>query len=252
MFPFTLSHFVETGTAFSPTDINGLTLWLDASDAATITKNASDQVSGWDDKSSNGIDFSQSGGTALRPIHGASQINSLDVVNFDGSAQFMTHGTALSNIIDAANFTFFAVYEVDSFASGVGFNVYSNPAVIADTGGILGLHLADVSGSGKLQAYNYDGSPDSVQLVHSTATPVLSTIRHVSGILYHGLDGGTESSIVSGDTSTMAGTLRLGSNFNGAKFFNGKLAELLVYDAALGTSDIADVQTYLKDKWGIS
>jgi hypothetical protein len=43
----------------SPSDFNGLQLWLDASDSSTITKDGSNKVSAWNDKSVNEFNLSQ-------------------------------------------------------------------------------------------------------------------------------------------------------------------------------------------------
>ena len=44
----------------SPTDYSELKLWLDAADSSTITKDGSNKVSAWNDKSGNGFNLSQS------------------------------------------------------------------------------------------------------------------------------------------------------------------------------------------------
>ena len=52
---------------FSPTSIPNLQLWLDASDTSSISKNSSNQVSQWNDKSGNGRNVSQSGANNIKP-----------------------------------------------------------------------------------------------------------------------------------------------------------------------------------------
>ena len=52
---------------FSPSSIPNLQLWLDASDTSSISKNSSNQVSQWNDKSGNGRNVSQSGANNIKP-----------------------------------------------------------------------------------------------------------------------------------------------------------------------------------------
>ena len=48
---------------FTPPDIGNMQLWLDSSDLSTITKDVSDYVSTWVDKSVNSYSFNQATGT---------------------------------------------------------------------------------------------------------------------------------------------------------------------------------------------
>lgn len=59
-------------------------LWLDASDASTLSVDMSDGVSQWDDKSGNGRHVGQST-AGNRPALHASAHNGLDIIRFDGS-----------------------------------------------------------------------------------------------------------------------------------------------------------------------
>ena len=68
--------------AFSPTDISGLQLWLDANDSETITLNGS-TVSQWDDKSGNDYHVTQST-ASYQPTYSTAQLNGKNVVTFDG------------------------------------------------------------------------------------------------------------------------------------------------------------------------
>ena len=52
-----VQKFYASTVSFLPTDISGLSLWLDADDATTIT--IATGVSQWDDKSGVGNDVSQ-------------------------------------------------------------------------------------------------------------------------------------------------------------------------------------------------
>ncbi len=58
---------------FEPTAFSGNVLWLDASDESTITKDGSNLVTGWNDKTTNGNNATASG--AGRPTYNATALN---------------------------------------------------------------------------------------------------------------------------------------------------------------------------------
>jgi hypothetical protein len=66
---------------FSPLDVTGLILWLDANDLSTITK-SSDLVSQWDDKSGQGNDLTEA---TNKPLWVDGAHNSKDTIRFDGT-----------------------------------------------------------------------------------------------------------------------------------------------------------------------
>ncbi len=87
---------------FLPTDLNNLELWLNRQDVSSITKDMSNKVSNWADKSGNNHDASQL--TALdQPLF----IVSPDAINFDGVDDFMSFS---NKILLANDFTIFYDY----------------------------------------------------------------------------------------------------------------------------------------------
>lgn len=250
MFTFPLTLHSGAAVPFAPDQVAGLSLWLDASDGSTITKSG-DDVSLWADKSSNGYDLVQVGGAALRPHHGTHTVNSLDVMDFDGVSQCVQSTDLMSDMIIASEFSLFVVYQIDVYPTGVGFNAFKNAAAVADSKGLMGLHVADVSGVDKVQAYHTDGVSDTVQFATSTATPYLSTMRHGGGNLYHSIDGGAETSAASGDSTNLTGIFRAGSNYNLSKYFDGQIAEIVLYNNDLSVSDRTAINNYLIAKWGL-
>jgi hypothetical protein len=65
---------------WTPAEIT-TSLWLDGSDVATITKDASNRVGQWDDKSGNNRHATETNDD-YKPVYGGEQINGIDAVNF--------------------------------------------------------------------------------------------------------------------------------------------------------------------------
>ncbi len=78
---------INASQAFSPNKHVGLSFWLDGSDLGTLIASGND-LSDWNDKGSNNINFSQPTG-ANQPSTGINNINGKNVISFNGSSQFI-------------------------------------------------------------------------------------------------------------------------------------------------------------------
>lgn len=83
---FLLSNQTRT---FAPTSLSGLALWLDSSDASSVTLDGSNNVSQWADKSGNARHAAQAD-TNLRPTYLANGINGLPALRGDGVDDMMS------------------------------------------------------------------------------------------------------------------------------------------------------------------
>ena len=68
-------------TLWTPSELTGLTLWLDADDAATITE-SSGSVTQWDDKSGNGNHMTNTGSGSVSPAYLTTGFNNMPTLNF--------------------------------------------------------------------------------------------------------------------------------------------------------------------------
>jgi hypothetical protein len=237
--------------AFSPTDIAGLQLWLDASQIVGL--NDGDPVATWSDLSGNANNATQAT-ASNKPTYKTNQINSRPVVRFDGVDDFMTYANQLFTFTGDA--TVFAVLKVAS-APALYF-----PAIISDYTGLTttcsicpqtypngGVEFCtDVASPGGVRANSTD----------STATAYLLTVawqdwqNHKSNgqttIRVNGV-AKTVAAYGSNPASFTGGSRFIGTLANGAygpaDYLNGDIAALLVYNARLSAGDIALVETYL-------
>lgn len=160
---------------------------------------------------------------AYRPA--LTTVNGKLAADFDGSNDIMSAGSAYTNFIAiGAAYACFSIYP-DTISSNQG-NVYDNHCIFGDSGDYTGLFLK--SGATAL-AYNYDGNVDSPTGVAITAgAPHTVEFRHTGGVLGVRVDGGSWSTVSSGNTSG-GSTLNIGGNVNAAatQAFNGKIAEFV-------------------------
>jgi hypothetical protein len=143
-------------SSFEPDDLSNLVLWLDATDASTITESGG-AVSAWSDKSTAGNDCSQGTGANQPTI-------SSGVITFDGSNDSLTCGNPAwfdsSNTTE--NSTIFVTFSIATTEAGY---ILSN---------------ADVNNGGGIYAHSTD---DKVHLADKTSVSGTdSVVRTGSGV----------------------------------------------------------------------
>lgn len=224
-------------SSFSPSDIAGLQLWLDASDANTITEDANG-VSQWDDKSGNGYDVSQSD-NSLKPSYVSGQY-----VEFDGTGINLNRTQALG----LTSITIFGVFETIATAA------FNNNLVAQGANGNNWMLRAGDSGGGNLGGFKtvISNSSNNVRTTAlSTATTYILSAFYdeTSGNKRIYLDGDvTQSTTLSGALDTDETLLIIGSK-DTTTVTKIRLREILVYDNSVSQSDADAIGAYLSDRW---
>jgi len=216
------------GITFSPLELSPA-LWLDASDASTISDTGG-AVDTWADKSGNGNDVTQST-EADKPTTGTRTLNGLNVLDFDDNVLVNATFTTTSP------YTLIAVAELDNQTSSdyllssnlldvvLGFQNVGNAVFIYnDSQQVAG---ANISTGSHLIVATFDGSSSSVRL--------------------------NGASYITGTVGTLGmSDLYVGRRSDGAGIFYGGFAEAIIVDGTLTAGQIADTETYLANKWGIT
>jgi len=245
-----LGRSVKRG-GFSPTDIAGLQLWLDFSDASTLFKDAGitpvsadgDAICQANDKSGNGYHARQTD-SSCRPLYKTGVQNSKSVARFDGENDFF----ALSNIsVASGSKSLFVVYSNNDSLSGSAEG--SHYFLDSQTGRLI------FAGHCHTGFYNKVGFFDGIywheialaingwqSLGFVLASGGNGTIYRNSGLL--GAEGYTDKAI--GGTSYISRAVTAPISY-----ITGDVAEMILYDSALSDTDRGKVETYLNNKWAI-
>jgi len=219
---------VPRASGFNPRSIAGLAAWFDAADASSVT--ISTGVSQWNDKSGNGRNATQGTGNN-QPAYTIAGQNGKNILTFDGTNDFLsTAGFTLSQ-----PHTDFIVFRYNSgFGTVVdGFN--PNRAALARSVGLLWQMTTSTT--------------------LNSGSAIADTNWHALGLVFNTTSSEMFADGVSVATGN-AGTANLSTGyilgcFNGTgAFFNGSIAEVLLYSGVLSSSRIATVNAYLKAKWG--
>lgn len=229
-----------SGGAPEPDDISGLAMWWKADAIGGLSDG--DPVSTWADSSGNSRDLTQTG--TARPTYKTGILNSLPVVRFDASDDFLTRTETLS--FTAAEV--FIVFKVDN----------DPPAGIAQTG------LWNFSDDGALNGHYpyfdgtfYDAFGSTARKTLGDLTPDLSTVFRLynvstaSGAWTARLDGTqvhTDGNTVGWPSTAYV----VGRSRDATYFFDGDIAEIVIYSAVLSAGDRDDLEAYFDTKYNLS
>jgi hypothetical protein len=249
---------------FSPSSLSGLQLWLDATkglfDATSggnpVTTDGS-SVARWEDQSGSGYHVTQAT-SANRPVLKTGIRNSKNAIRFDGSNDALVSANIVASNLSAM--TCFVVSYIAGFGGG-GFGRYF------DRGGINGrvwfVDSRDVGGSPancNTVIIGSTGGPGQQTALNSlsSANWFLSSVRWDGGTSYIANISQKINRVVSSRGEANSFTLTsvantayvIGNRSALDRGFNGDIAELIIYNQALTTEQIDNVEGYLAAKWG--
>jgi len=218
------------GSSFSPLNISGCLLWLDASQIVGLVD--TDPVATWSDLSGNGNDATQSTSNK-KPAYRTNRINGLPMVVGDGNDIL---ATALDR--GSGDGTVFIVGKWDTPSSTSRIAGFAQSSSFTNHLGGWGYYVNTAPTVGSLY---YNGLGDAT----------------VSSIACY-KKASDEVTIYAGGTS-LAGT-SLSANWTPAFYVFGdhageesvsSIAEIIIYDTALGTTDREAVEDYLTGKYAL-
>ena len=223
-----------------------------------------DNIAIWDDADGKALSFEYPITVANGPTYKVTTpLMPLPCLHFNGSSEFLglfnddaTAYKAMSDIWGVGAKTLLIAFYIESVVTNQA-EANQNETIFSDCardsvadGGYFGLHLKNTGSGYKLIVYNWDGNTDTVELDVELNTPYVATMRHNGTNLYLSLNGGSESSTPSGNTTDVAGTPCIGRGyFSFNEFFNGRIGEIALYNAALAGTDLIDANSYFTDKW---
>ncbi len=219
---------------WTPAEIT-TTLWLDASDAATIhTDDAAGRVSQWDDKSGNANNVASA--AAIQPNTGTRTLNGLNAIDFVAATQ---HRLQHDTLTVAQPHTVFAVLQND-LTSGW------RPWWSGGSGG--GRTIVSIRGAGAYERSmwangGFNGTP-------GTTNPEVwsAEFNGASSKIY--VNGSVDGSGTVG-ANTING-LWIGEEYNTVNHFHwdGLIAEIVLLDSVPSQDTREKMEGYLAHKWG--
>jgi len=264
-----LGILASSKSGFTPTSLPNLKLWLDASDATSITS-SSGAVSAWNDKSGNGYNFAQSTATN-KPTTGTRTKNSLNVIDFDGTNDYM-QSTAAASVFNfmhnTTGATIFIVWSPDVINKNNWLLDSTNSDALGSSGYGTAIYQQTTSAEMRQSTNNGSGSPASAPIRNNGGPTVAATNWYyitlkadtnnataASRSLFRrnaGSDTGTNTNTGTPSATNASQSLVLGAQAAGAfEPLNGMIAEVIICSGILSGADITKTETYLAAKWAI-
>lgn len=254
---------------FSPIDISGLQLWLDASDSRTLFSDTAGttlatadgaSIALWKDKSVNSRNLTQST-SGNRPVLKKAVVNSLDGIRFDGTNDYLGYATdirpsaysvfAVVNKTTTSSTTFCGASDTAGngharyFEISSGFYATNDIGIITGNGTDSYRGLYTQNSAGNLIVNNtptilsmtssVTGSGTTLELFKNNSAPATTVI------------GANITSVAAVNRNFAVG--RLG-DYNGS-YLQGDIYEILIYNSALTTAQRQQVEAYLNTKWKV-
>ena len=239
------SNIVARPDTFTPKQIAGLQLWLDGSDASTLSLSGT-TVTQWRDKSGLANNTSSTGGTSA---YTTNAINGLSAIMFNNSWLTGTFATS------------YAGNQVQAFT------VASLTTSAGSYGRILSL--------GRPGVYDFDSSTTTFMFCRNTgqnvmvgrassyltvnipaySTPFLGQSSHNGATESIGLDGtltpSTQNTGQAGNFNLTSYGIGTNTNTADVQYWAGYIAEVIYYTGLLTTLQRQQIEGYLAWKWGL-
>ncbi|MEX0811979.1 MAG: PKD domain-containing protein [Chitinophagales bacterium] len=240
----TNSEFSEF-SVFSPSDLNGLTLWLRADSGVVMT---SDTVSQWSDLSGNDFHATQLN-TPNKPVFipSVSEINNYPAISFDGANDFL-NGPQIPGL-DTSSISIFIVTKGRS-QTGVAAGLFN----IGDNSNGMWLYRRMFSqrftftnnNSGNNQILDVNNSMPNTGFIYGLYGMIKSYETNTRLFI------NSSQRAISNNTS-LSGTF-LNDNYligyaQGFQYFNGSIAEIILFDKSLDSTEQRQVESYIYNKY---
>lgn len=232
------------GSSFLPTDISGLWVWLDFSDATQLFQDNAlttpvtadgDPIGGVTDKSSNGYDCLQNT-AANKPTYKTGIQNGLSTGRWDGSNDRLRNTSIAA--MTAPYWTFVVVMNTTAGTGGQ----------ITGDGGSRGTLVHDNGTTSRAKVNAGADVVGATDLAAGTFYLVSTYVNGASSVVR--LNGVQDASGDAGSTD-FGTALNVGTNQIGGGVLLGDIGELVMYDADLTSTERDQVESYLMTKWGL-
>jgi hypothetical protein len=231
--------------AFVPTDVAGLKLWLDFSDLTTLFQDAArstpvtadgQEILGVADKS--GAGNHHSGATGTSPLYKAAIQNGKSIALFDGVDNLLSGSiTAIPN----TNAIFIVYQFIAAGGSGEKFVLLLNL-------GTGDANRVTLRGGGSFRQINFTAAKN----IALSASFVIDTYTGAgTGLNFEYFRNGASQGTAAQSAGTSATMSYLGSERGVGAYANVRIAEYLVYNAAITSTQRGQVETYLNTKWAV-
>lgn len=240
---FNTTQSFTTYVDTTPTNYSGLHVWLDAKTQSTLTLSGSNSsIVTWADRSGNGRNATVN---QTAPVFSSSGFNSTLpglVFNTGCSMKCTSTSGSFSNGV-----TFFVVFS--KTANGGTYETLLNKNNGSNASPFEFWGVGRIVGDGTSFA-NTPGNGSNIQTARGANifSAVLSTNTYSE---YWNGSGVVTTNFFRG-FNDITSTLYIGTRSDGVTTFTGTMAEVIVYNSVLNTTQRSEIETYLSNKWNVN
>ncbi|MEQ8904128.1 T9SS type A sorting domain-containing protein [Ekhidna sp.] len=232
---FTLATQPEVGPGDLPTN---LVLWLDPDKGIA---SSGTNVTDWADQSNSGLNATQTTSTD-QPIYKANALNGHAALEFDGANTFLTMGDVLDYVPGTDAITVFVMFkslETGTFIARAGATAGNRQYQFFTTGGNYSQIIGGTQTTG-------------AATVNDDTWRIMSSVVSTTDVNSF-LDGTSDITAGAIGTNSETTNVTIGARTDGGGFlYEGDLAEILMFDTDLTSSQRRDVETYLALKYAMT
>lgn len=228
---------------FNPGTLSGMIAWYDTNDSGTIALSGS-KVTRISDKSGNNFHLEQSN-ASYQPTYSSDTIGTY--IEFDGASTTRLSNTTISGYSSITATTKFMVFQKRSS--------YSNEEMLLEFADNYRLHYywSNYGSSETFHGYDYPG-PRWTGIFSDAKYPEYLNWVFMTKPTPYNFDGELNDTTYNSGPADNWGPvnlnrLSLGARANGGNPASFLCREVLLYDRELTTSEINQVESYLKTKW---
>lgn len=233
----------------APTDLAGCVLWFDAKDLSSITKDGSNRVSQWSDKSASAAHAVQAV-DANKPTYSASGFGGLPCLDWG-------NGSPTARVLTTPSISYgvFTLFVVATSGPGTAYVYVHNSTAGADR------EYLNNDPNPNFAIRRANGAQDSKRVLSGV---LLDANRHIFARSYNGTSNGnlfrydgradgtlTTAGADPGLTAT-AGAIYLGNHDGATLPLRGVIAEFIIYNRVLSDGEIVMVEQHLSRKWKVA
>jgi hypothetical protein len=235
----------------APTELPGCVLWLDAADLSSITKDGSNKVSQWSDKSGNAKHAVQATG-ADQPTYSAAGFGGFPCIDW-GNGEAPARRLVTPNVTYGP-FTIFIVATAIVGTTGYPYvhNIYSGgpDSEYFIHGGVAGRPQISLGRGVTVSNRDYDDFSDGRRHI---VTRYFGGLNSNNSARLDGLQGPVANRVSNNPgTATATGPMYIGNANLAVAPHRGVTAEFIVFDRMLSEGEMVQVEQYLSRKWKIA
>jgi hypothetical protein len=212
-------------------------LWLDVKDDATITRDASNNVQVWRDKSLRGFNASIGGGAPLWVA--SSTPNSSPAIRFEGAASLQT-----SAMQSSPQMTIFVVYRLNAPQTWGAIVNQAHDTYFS----IRRTELGPAAGSLNFHIRNNNDVPTLP--ITLGAWQLLTAVQGASTTTMY-YNPSSPASTTQAPIDSGSAPITIGNSILGGQSMGGLVAEIMAYASALSLGERAQIEAILRTKYGL-